>query len=93
MHSGRQPGGDPKKPIWHEQIGRPPITRQMLFGPHGDGSQRFVGGSSVYSKFLIRFYKDLVVSLCSYYLYEYWMELTDECMSYNPHSLIICWNF
>lgn len=46
-HSGRQFGGEPIKPNWHEQVGRSPITRQMLFGPHGDGSHGFCGTSAV----------------------------------------------
>lgn len=32
-HSGRQPGGEPKYPTLHEQIGRSPETRHILFGP------------------------------------------------------------
>lgn len=46
-HSGRQFGGWPMKSGWHEHVGRSPITRQMLWLPHGLGSQGLAGGNAV----------------------------------------------
>jgi hypothetical protein len=33
-------------PDWHEQVGLPSTTLQMLLGPHGDGSQGFPSGGT-----------------------------------------------
>lgn len=38
-HSGRQAGGVPRYPVWHEHTARSLDTWHSLFTPHGDGSQ------------------------------------------------------
>lgn len=43
IHSGRQPGGEPIIPCWHEQMATLLFSRQMLLGPHGEGLQGFSG--------------------------------------------------
>lgn len=48
-HSGRQFGGAPKKSGWQEHTARPLLMRQILFGPHGEGSHGFAGGVAVIS--------------------------------------------
>lgn len=43
-HSGRQAGGEPRKPAKQEQIGLPASpTLQLLLGPHGVGQHGVVG--------------------------------------------------
>lgn len=44
VHSGRQVGGTPTNPSWQRHTACPLWTRQLLLGPHGDGSQGFSGG-------------------------------------------------
>lgn len=45
-HSGWQTGGNPLLPGRHEHTANPfGDTRHLLFGPHGDGSQGFLGGT------------------------------------------------
>lgn len=39
IHSGWQVGGEPVNPTIHEQTACWYISRQILFGPHGDGLQ------------------------------------------------------
>lgn len=41
IHSGLQVGGAPRYPATQEQTGCPLISRQILFGPHGEGEQGF----------------------------------------------------
>lgn len=41
IHSGLHCGGVPIKLCWHEQTGCSFIFLQLLFGPHGDGTQGF----------------------------------------------------
>lgn len=42
-HSGRQDGGVPWYPGLQEQTARSFMTRQILYGPHGDGVHGFCG--------------------------------------------------
>lgn len=42
-HSGRQSGGNPKNPGWHEQTGLLFISLQIEFGPHGLPAQGWIG--------------------------------------------------
>lgn len=45
IHSGRQYGGFPTKPLKQVQDDVSPTSRHKAFGPHGDGMQGvFVGG-------------------------------------------------
>lgn len=47
-HSGRQLGGTPMYPSKQEHVGRSPVTRHTLFGPHGDGMHGLTGfGASI----------------------------------------------
>lgn len=48
-HSGRHPlvDGDPSYPSKHSQMAAPFITRQRVFGPHGDGTHGFDGIGSI----------------------------------------------
>lgn len=41
-HSGRQAGGAPRNPGWHEHTARSLDTWHSLFDPHGDGSHGFI---------------------------------------------------
>lgn len=41
MHSGRQLGGVPMKPVRHAHDGDPLISLHSELGPQGDGSQGF----------------------------------------------------
>lgn len=46
IHSGRHVGGTPTNPGWQRQTACPLCTRQLLFGPQGDGSQGLSGNGS-----------------------------------------------
>lgn len=52
IHSGLQFGGDPINSGIQLQEGECPITWHSALGPHGDGSQRFIGvsGRNSYSE-------------------------------------------
>lgn len=45
IHSGRQFGGAPIQLFWQEQTAWSFTTRQMLYGPHGDGRHGLTGSS------------------------------------------------
>lgn len=45
MHSGLQVGGEPIYPIRHVQTAWLLMVLHKLYGPHGEGTQGFVGGS------------------------------------------------
>lgn len=43
VHSGRQFGGCPRYPTWHEHDGDPPISLHCEYKPHGDGTHGLTG--------------------------------------------------
>lgn len=47
-HSGRHCGGDPMYPGAHEHTAWPPLSRQLLEGPQGEGVHGLIG-SGVFS--------------------------------------------
>lgn len=61
IHSGRQYGGFPIKPLKQVQDDVSPTSRHKAFGPHGDGMQGvFLGGFSSKKNYFINYMRIFV---------------------------------
>lgn len=70
IHSGRQYGGFPTKPLKQVQDDVSPTSRHKAFGPHGDGMQGvFVGGFTSKKIIFYNLYKNICFIITIGYQY------------------------